>query len=306
MNLECAAEDIANGRSVNWMAARQGDGTIDLAGYGSQGLGELRSHLKGIKEPNVAYARVNDSCIVIRYGGAKARELSKNRTVQKLFKDHTITLDVKDIEKDLSDEQVKSSIQLPGLPGSNAPPLSLPTSNSQSSLMSPEEEAEEEAFRRKYLEEFDRAEKIKQQASERVKAEQTRREAEQRELQEKAQKECQRLEQVKNSLMNSKEGGDSNTLLQQWLTYQAPNSIIWTRRFTQIQNRTLSLYADENTNTQVKLSLNLPGASVREGEEETGMRYSFILKVNDKGYSFYADSQEEFLKARAAVELSTK
>jgi hypothetical protein len=242
---------------------------------------------------------VPQSPILIRYGGLKAKELSKTRDVQQLFRDHIFSINAKDADKDLSDDAVTSNTQLPGLPGKEVP--TLKPSESQSSLLSPEEEAEEAEFRRKYLEDLERAEKLRQQAQERVKSYSAAQEEERKKLQEKSQREAQSLQQLKSTL--AKEGNSTGPFFQQWLTYQAPNSIMWKRKYATIQDRTLSLYIDESQENAT-LSLKLSGASIRDSEDETGMRDSFTVTMEGKEYSFYADNHDDFLKAHAAIELS--
>ncbi|KAJ3328284.1 hypothetical protein HDU76_010251 [Blyttiomyces sp. JEL0837] len=307
--LEQLEREVSGRGPTNWMTVGEDESqnSLTLIASGSKGLSELRGALKGVTQTRstLSYASVDGKVLLFRYG-KHSKELSKSRDSKLLFRNQILSIDVKNLEQDLSDQKIKEQSELPSLPklggdsATSAGPTSaapLTNSDSNSSLLSPEEIEAEIAAAKQHEEEIARSQKLKEDSLRRYSDFASKVNEENAKLKLKQSSERAEIDRRKQELAKR-----LDTPVKQWMSYQAPNATTWHRRWVVLQRGQLTIFQEENEDSRHSARHQLKNIQVNNAEEDTGMRGSFSVTSNEGTYYFCPDNHEQEIEARAAFE----
>ncbi|KAJ3027051.1 UNVERIFIED_CONTAM: hypothetical protein HDU68_004587 [Siphonaria sp. JEL0065] len=286
---------------TNWaiLAEDTANKSIKILDKGVKGLVELRQALQKSKSNSsasngpsaamVGYVNHNNIPLKIRMVDSKSSlALSKNHDVKVLLKQHVAVVDVKDVDKDLTESAIEKAVE-------NLTPVSSPVQET------PVDEIELEGeLNRAFEEQLKVVETLKRRAAEKL-----NRHSQGILEQQKESLNLQIQSREKTDAWKKALASKTGPLFEGWLAFRATDKAVWKAKWATIDGKQLSLYRDE-TKSSKPVIISLAHSHVNPLKDEGALKNSFEVKSGHvtSGATFYAENKELFFRINAAIELS--
>ncbi|ORY48161.1 hypothetical protein BCR33DRAFT_735658 [Rhizoclosmatium globosum] len=288
---------ISAGGPTNWaILAQDSIKSIKILQKGTKGVSELRETLAkstaspGTQQtPLVALLHHNNIPLKIRLTSSKpSLALAKHHDVKILLKHHVAVLDVADIDKDLTGENVERVVE-------SVSPASSPVSAGGPA----EEEALEGKLNDAFAEEVKQVEGVKREVKERLDRISRQILEEEKENLAGLVKGRGRVDELKKELMGK------SVLFEGWLAVRVNERAIWKVKWARIEGKKLTLYRDETMFGQASV-IGLAGAQFQALKEDGVLPNSFEIakSAEARGVAFYTESKDLLYHMNAAIEIS--
>ncbi|KAJ3121688.1 hypothetical protein HK100_012270 [Physocladia obscura] len=319
-NLAKEISTISTGGQTNWaiLGTDAKTKTVQIVEKGAQGLPELRKAMDRATKAHLAvvgYVNHNNSPLKIRMNDSKnSRALARHHDVKVLLKNHIAVLDVRDVEKDLQDENVERVVVLAVASRLTSPVTCATDESPQISNLSNDEDAVIEG-------ELNRAFEVELQEVENIKNEEKQKYArfsQQILVEHRVSLEFQMKERGKIDKWKQTLSLRAGPLFEGWLSYKSSNFLGWKLKWALIDvgyyllKMKLSIITIGQQNTTTPLNVPLTGTLVSVASNDSGLiRNTFDLVFPSgklavgEGGSFYAESHDLLCRLTAAIELST-
>ncbi|KAJ3118527.1 hypothetical protein HDU96_000943 [Phlyctochytrium bullatum] len=297
--LESTVDDVLNNNASNskWvLLGRDGESQLLEVVAKGENLSDLRSKVKTAKGACIGVISQSGSAISFRYG-TKSKELIASHEAKALLKLHSPSVNVANVDTDLSDDVVIRQSRLPNLPAKIEAELNRGSSTESIASLTAEEKEEELRQLQKKTEELTLSAQRKNEEALRYKKFNETVENQRKEEQAKAQKEQAEIQGLVDQLKKSQ----PDVAFEGWISFQKDNSTAWHRRWIRVE-KPGNVVIRVEPNAQPTAQYNVRGARVWDGESDTGMRNSIGVSTQQQVTIYLlGDNRNEYKELHAAI-----